>query len=171
MVSEFPPGTTPIPRNFPRRNRVISGLSTGILVVEANSGSGSLITAGCAVEQGREVFAVPGSISNPLTKGCHYLIKQGAKLVESIEDILEELQMVSHSFHAEIEKKDDPVDPLTDIDINYRQLLDYLSFDPVPVDRLIEVTGLTSDKVSSMLQILEIRGVVSSSNGFYTRIS
>ena len=171
LVSEFPPGTPPLARHFPRRNRIISGLSTGILVVEADKRSGSLITAHYAADQGREVFAVPGSIYNPLTKGCHYLIKQGAKLVESMEDILEELHLnifpgksgeiiaVKHG-NAAIENN-----------INYKQLLDKLSFDPVSIDRLIEVTGLTSDTVSSMLLILEIQGVVSSSGGLYTRIS
>ena len=170
LVSEFPPGTAPLARNFPRRNRVISGLSTGILVVEADQRSGSLITARFAADQGREVFAVPGSIYNPLTKGCHYLIKQGAKLVESLEDVLEELQVSPRPVHTGIRKQDYTGDPVTDFDIKYRQLLDNLSFDPVSIDRLVDITGLTSETVSSMLLILEIRGVVSSSNGMYMRI-
>lgn len=171
LVSEFPPGTAPLARNFPRRNRVISGLSTGILVVEADQRSGSLITARFAADQGREVFAVPGSIYNPLTKGCHYLIKQGAKLVESLEDILEELQVSPRSVHSVIGKQENAGDSVTDFDIKYRQLLDNLSFDPVSIDRLVDITGLTSETVSSMLLILEIRGIVSSSHGMYMRIS
>ena len=171
LVSEFPPGTAPLARNFPRRNRVISGLSTGILVVEADRRSGSLITAHFAADQGRDVFAVPGSIYNPLTKGCHYLIKQGAKLVESLEDILEEIQASPRSVHTGIGKQDNAGDSVTDFDIKYRQLLDNLSFDPVSVDTLVDITGLTSETVSSMLLILEIRGIVSSSHGMYMRIS
>lgn len=171
LVSEFPPGTLPLARHFPRRNRIISGLSIGILVVEADKRSGSLITARYAVEQGREVFAVPGSIYNPLAKGCHYLIKQGAKLVESIEDIMEELHLNLHTIHTGINNEDKQGHTDINIDINYRQLLDNLSFDPVSIDRLIEVTGLTSDTVSSMLLILEVQGVVSSAGGLYTRIS
>lgn len=171
LVSEFPAGTPPLAKHFPRRNRIISGLSIGILVVEADKRSGSLITANYAVEQGREVFAVPGSIYNPLTKGCHYLIKQGAKLVESIEDIVEELHLNIIPGDSEIKNAANPGNTGTENNINYRQLLDNLSFDPVSIDRLIEVTGLTSDTVSSMLLILEIQGVVSSSGGLYTRIS
>ena len=171
LISEFPPGTPPLARHFPRRNRIISGLSVGIMVVEADKRSGSLITARYAMEQGREVFAVPGSIYNPLTKGCHYLIKQGAKLVESIEDIVEELYLDLHSIQTGIKNNGKQGNIDAGIDIKYRQLLDNLSFDPVSIDRLIEVTGLTSDTVSSMLLILEVQGVVSSAGGLYTRIS
>ena len=171
LISEFPPGTPPLAKYFPRRNRIISGLSSGILVVEADKRSGSLITARFAMEQGREVFAVPGSIYNPLTKGCHYLIKQGAKLVESIEDIVEELHLNLDVIHTGIKNHDRQIYTGANIDIHYRQLLDNLSFDPVSIDRLIEVTGLTSDTVSSMLLFLEVQGVVSSAGGLYTRIS
>jgi DNA processing protein len=171
LVSEFPPATPPLAGHFPRRNRIISGLSLGILVVEADKRSGSLITARYAMEQGREVFAIPGSIYNPLARGCHHLIKQGAKLVESIEDILDELHLNFLSVHAAAIDNINPEDPGTEINLKYKQLLDNMSFDPVSIDSLIEVTGLTSETVSSMLLILEIQGVVSSSGGLYTKIS
>jgi len=171
LVSEFPPGIPPLAGHFPRRNRIISGLSLGILVVEADKRSGSLITARYAMEQGREVFAIPGSINNPLARGCHHLIKQGAKLVESIEDILEELHMNFLTVHTEAINNINPRVPGSEINLKYKQLLDNMPFDPVSIDSLIEVTGLTSETVSSMLLVLEIQGVVSSSGGLYTKIS
>jgi DNA processing protein len=170
LLSEFPPGTPPLAGNFPRRNRIISGLTLGVVVVEAAKKSGSLITARCALEQGREVFSVPGSIYNPLSKGCHHLIKQGAKLVETIDDILEELYLNVPVNHGDT--KNHAIHSISDIEfsIEYKQLLDNISFDPVSIDELIETTGLTSDTVSSMLLILEIQGYVSLSGGLYTRI-
>ncbi|MEL7449173.1 MAG: DNA-processing protein DprA [Pseudomonadota bacterium] len=166
LVSEFVAGTPPRKEHFPQRNRIISGLSLGVLVVEAAHRSGSLITAHQAIEQGREVFAIPGSIHNPLARGCHRLIREGAKLVEAAPDILEELgalanvansvQKVSITVPAESSRETDP---------DYRRLLDSLGFDPIPVDTLVERTGLTAEAVSSMLLILELEGQVKSAPG------
>jgi len=170
LVTEFPPGTSPAGSNFPRRNRIISGLSAGVLVVEAALRSGSLITARLAMEQGREVFAIPGSIQNPLSRGCHDLIKQGAKLVESVRDIIEDLGPVVLAGQT-LTRKDIPEpDRGNDLDEDYRLLLDKLAYDPVSIDQLVNTTGLTADVVSSMLLILEVRGLVSASpGGLYIR--
>lgn len=162
LVSEFPLGTPSRAQNFPRRNRVISGLARGCLVVEANLRSGSLITARLATEQGREVFALPGSIHSPLSKGCHLLIKQGAKLVDSIQDILEELGNTPISNHA-IEVPTTPTE--------YDPLLDCMGFDTVTLDALLLHSGLTGEKVSAMLLMLELEGKVASlPGGLYQRI-
>lgn len=171
LVSEFPPGVSPVAANFPRRNRIISGLSLGVLVVEAALQSGSLITARYAIEQGREVFAIPGSIHNPCARGCHYLIKQGAKLTENVEDILEELNVrVVMPVGKKTESGSDTCN-LIKLDDDCQKLLDHISFDPIPVDKLIHLTGLTADAVSSMLLSLEVQGVVSSRGGLYCRIT
>ncbi len=167
LISEFPPGTPARAENFPRRNRIISGLSVGTLVVEAAPQSGSLITARLAIEQGREVFAIPGSIHNPLARGCHALIRQGAKLVESALDVIEELGALLGSLAP---ADADPASPLpTESDClsdpDYRQLLDALGYDPVSIDELITRTGLTAEAVSSMLLVLELEGHVSSAPG------
>ncbi len=171
IVSEFPPDVPPLAKNFPRRNRIISGLSLGVLIVEAAPKSGSLITARYAMEQGREVFAVPGSIYNPLAKGCHHLIKQGAKLVETILDVVEELNINITMF----DKQGTSTGPCSGnpavLDADQQRLLEHISFDPVTVDKLIELSGLTADAVSSMLLVLEVQGIVSSSSGLYTRIN
>ncbi len=151
IVSEFALGMPALASNFPRRNRLISGLSRGCLVVEAALKSGSLITARYALEQGREVFAIPGSIHSPLSKGCHLLIKQGAKLAESGQDILEELGTVTKTLppdHAP--EKSNPENPL----------LVALGYDPVDLDTLCERSGLTADSASAMLLTLELEGVV-----------
>ncbi len=175
LVSEFPPGTKPVSANFPRRNRIISGMSTGVLVIQAALRSGSLITARYAMEQGREVFAIPGSIHNPLAKGCHTLIKQGAKLVESVNDIVEELgSLAAVVIDENVSKKNDVKNNLYEekLDVDYKVLLDTMAYDPISVDRLIELTGLTTDSVSSMLLILELRGlVVSQAGGVYMRVN
>ncbi len=174
LVSEFLPGTKPKPENFPRRNRIISGMSTGVLVIQAACRSGSLITARYAMEQGHEVFAIPGSIHNPLAKGCHALIKQGAKLVESVDDIIEELgslvTVVMEGRNAATEKGKKNVQDKTALDADYKVLLDNMTYDPISIDRLIALTGLTTDSVSSMLLILELRGlVISQAGGVYIR--
>jgi DNA processing protein len=167
LVTEFPLGTPPQPENFPRRNRIISGLSLGTLVVEAALRSGSLTTARHAVEQGREVFAIPGSIHNPLTRGCHALIRQGAKLVETAQDILEELP-----YEAVDQSSDRPESGTESgaLSVEHAQLLDYMGFDDISVDQLAARSGLTAAAVSSMLLILELEGrVISRAGGRYVR--
>jgi DNA processing protein len=154
LVSEFPIGTPPLAGNFPRRNRVISGLTRGCLVVEAALRSGSLITARQALEQGREVFAVPGSIHSPLSKGCHWLIQQGAKLVESTQDILEELRMVP----PRVRDAQEQIPPLENEASN---VLAAMGFEPVDQDTICERTGLTPDGASAILLKLELDGYVS----------
>lgn len=154
IISEFPLGTPSKPQNFPRRNRIISGLSRGCLVVEANVQSGSLITARLAAEQGREVFAIPGSIHSPLSKGCHQLIKQGAKLVDNTRDILDELDIAS-SPNANPGQHLPEQDPL----------LEAMGYDPISMDTLVERSGLTSDRLSAMLLVLELDNKVTSLPG------
>lgn len=161
IVSEFALGEPSKASNFPRRNRIISGLSRGVLVVEANLESGSLITARLAAEQGRDVFAIPGSIHSPLSKGCHRLIKQGAKLVDSIHDILEELGDA----------------PISDITADTpgtpdHPLLQQMGYDAVSLETLIQLSGLTSNQVSAMLLTLELDGKIASlPGGRYQRIN
>lgn len=158
LISEFPLGTPPLAANFPRRNRLISGMSIGCLVVEANMQSGSLITARLATEQGRDVFAIPGSIHAPQSKGCHALIRQGAKLVEIAQDILEELGSQLAAPPAKT-PGDGP------------GLLDHLGFDPVDIDTLAMRSGLTMAELSAMLLTLELEGRVSAlPGGQYQRI-
>ena len=164
LVSEYPLGTPPRRWHFPERNRLISGLSLGTLVVEAARRSGSLITARLAGDQGREVFAIPGSIHNPMSRGCHQLIRQGARLVESADDILSELApLVAHIMqnHAE----DGMTPAATERDSEYRLLIDALAFDPQTPDQLAKKSGLTIEQVSSMLLILELEGEVESLPG------
>lgn len=174
LISEYAPGTPPLPGNFPRRNRIISGLSMGVLVVEAAVQSGSLITARLAIEQGREVFAVPGSIHHPLAKGCHVLIRQGAKLVETAQHILEELG----GFVEMLNEKDlitglnkESGQPETDsvfhVDDEYKQVLKCIGFEPTSVDKVVERSGLTADAVCSMLLVLELQGYVTALSGGY----
>lgn len=181
LVSEFPPGTPPRAAHFPSRNRIIAGLSLGVLVVEAGLNSGSLITAGAAAEQGREVFALPGSLHNPLARGCHRLIRQGAQLVESVSDILEALVPLAGELAEELRGQlavtagmsgtpaPGPVgmaaasgDPAGDPgeDPDYARLLAALGHDPVAIDVLVERSGLEARAVSSMLLLLELNGRV-----------
>jgi len=159
LVSEFLPGTPPLREHFPRRNRVISGLSLGVLVVEAAVRSGSLITARLAGEQGREVFAIPGSIHNPMARGCHRLIRQGAKLVETVADLIEELGW-REGPAAPSGRVDDAPAPLPELDADYVTVLDAMGYDPATVDVLVQRTGLTPQALSSMLLSLELRGIV-----------
>lgn len=165
LVSEFPLGTHPQRSLFPQRNRLISGVSLGTLVVEAARKSGSLITARCAGEQGREVFAVPGSIHNPLARGCHKLIRQGAKLVETADDIVAELAPLSaHLVQNTLESTTRETPPRGD-DAEYDHLRKHIGHDPVSIDELAKNSGLTIDQVSSMLLILELQGEIESLSG------
>jgi DNA processing protein len=175
LVSEFPMGTPPGRALFPQRNRLISGLSLGTLVVEAARRSGSLITARLAAEQGREVFAIPGSIHNPLSRGCHQLIRQGAKLVEAADDIVGELApLAGHllgSMHEPGLSGRTQAEP-DEADTEYVKLLEGLGHDPVTTDELVERSGLTIDQVSSMLLILELEGKIEKlSGGRYSVLS
>lgn len=174
LITEMPLGTQPLPALFPQRNRIISGLSLGTLVVEAALRSGSLITARLAMEQAREVFAIPGSIHNPLARGCHQLIRQGAKLVESVKDILEEL---APQLSAVLRSDDVPAifgaqaADADGLDGDYRKLLENMGFDPVSIDQLVERSGLTAQEVASMLLILELSGHIGSRpGGLYQRL-
>ena len=163
IISEFPIGTPSRPQNFPRRNRLISGLSLGCLVVEANMQSGSLITAKCAAEQGREVFAIPGSIHSPMSKGCHQLIKQGAKLVDTIQDITDELAPhLSHLISPTVSNT---------ASAEPNALLDLMGFDPINMQALITLTNLTSEDLSATLLVLELENKIASlPGGRYQRI-
>jgi DNA processing protein len=172
LLTEYPPGVPPLAANFPRRNRIISGLSAGVLVVEAAHRSGSLITARLAGEQGREVFAVPGSIHNPLARGCHQLIRQGAVLVESADDILREIAPRLGLAAAAAIPAGPAAAPDESRDASYAELLETLGHDPASVDELALRTGLTAAEVSSMMLILELQGAVESMpGGRYARVS
>lgn len=157
IVSEFPIGTPVAAANFPRRNRLISGVAHGVLVVEAAVESGSLITARLAAEQGREVFAVPGSIHSPQSKGCHQLIKQGAKLVETAQDVIEELNWGRPPETLTSQSKDNDAVPDT--------LLLLMGFDPCGLDELAERSGLAAEVLSVMLLHLELDGRIASLPG------
>jgi len=217
LISELPLGTPVHRSQFPIRSRIVSGLSLGTLVIEAPEKSGALYTARHATNQRREVFAIPGSIYNPLVKGCHQLIKEGAKLVETVADIFEELLPIHHHSVGQTESKTkvrvsspitstklttieqtdssnnitiiDKIDSfaipnekmapgnliktkndLSDLEPDYIRLLGYLEAGPTSIDNLVEQSGLTAGDISSMLLILELRGLVATqSGGLYTR--
>ena len=196
LVSEFPLGTPAKRSHFPSRNRIISGLSMGVLVIEAGLRSGTLITARLAGEQGREIFALPGSIHNPMAKGCHRLIRDGARLVENVSEILQELAALAGRMAVDLQQRndDDAVQGLEsddchpkledsalgsakgsvwapwESDPDYRALWDCLGYDPRPVDAVIEKCGLTARAVSAMLLMLELRGMVEAHpGGAYSR--
>ncbi|MEY3804252.1 MAG: hypothetical protein RLZZ434_509 [Pseudomonadota bacterium] len=164
IISEFPLGTLSKPQNFPRRNRLISGLSLGCLVVEANLKSGSQITARLSAEQGREVFAIPGSIHSPLAKGCHQLIKQGAKLVDSLQDIVEELNL-SKAVSVTLAEENSPANQ------DQQTLLESMGYDAISIESLVQLTGLTVSTLSSMLTLLELEGRITGlAGGQYQQI-
>jgi DNA processing protein len=174
LVTEFAPGTPPRRGNFPRRNRIIAALSLGTLVVEAARRSGSLITARLANSYGRDVFAVPGSIHSPLSRGCHELIKGGAKLTETADDILRELNFSAFFANDLAQAADVPqrLRRTSGLDKDHKILLDALGYDPVDLDKLIVRTGFKPEAVSSMMLILELEGHVQAApGGRYSRVA
>jgi DNA processing protein len=175
MLTPFPPGTPPLPGNFPARNRIISGMSLGTLVVEAGLRSGSLITARLATEQGREVFALPGSVHNPQARGCHRLIRDGARLVETADEVIDELGPLAGDLARSLQSLlgDAAPDQLEKassgtqikLDGDYQALLEAVGFDPTPIDTIIRRSELTAAAVSSMLLMLELDGHVAAHPG------
>ena len=170
MISELPLGSPPRRQHFPSRNRIISGLSLAVLVIEAGLNSGTLITARKAAEQGREVFALPGSLHNPMAKGCHRLIREGARLVETTADIMQELGPVAAELQMEIRQRLEQPDTdeeetihrkktLLD-DSDYSAVWEVLGYDPKPMDVIIEQSGHSAREVSSMLLMMELKGMV-----------
>ena len=172
IVSEYPPGTSAVAFQFPQRNRIIAGLSLGVVVIEAGLRSGSLITARVAGEQGRDVFAVPGSIHNPLAEGCHSLIAEGARLVQRADEVLSALAPAAMDLGAQLRERltSDAVSPGSGKrrgapfnwreDQEYCRLLDVMGYDPASLDALVGATGFTPGALSSMLLILELEGEV-----------
>ncbi len=171
IVSEFPIGTGVKPGHFPRRNRIISGLSLGVLVVEAAIKSGSLISAHMAMDQGREVFAIPGSIHNTLARGCHLLIQQGAKLVETANDIVEELSAMALFQTRQIATNNAPTNKHNfELDNEQQMILGAVDFDNTTIDQIIVRTDLPSEVVSGTLLILELENLIySTTNGYCKR--
>ncbi|WP_455222004.1 DNA-processing protein DprA [Kaarinaea lacus] len=179
LLSEYAIGTKPVAHNFPRRNRIISGLSIGTLVVEAATQSGSLITARLAMEQGREVFAIPGSIHSPLARGCHYLIRQGAKLVETGDDVLQELAHLITKIRRDRDTSNQEKSPKNSelkgyndkaTNTTQQKLLDCMDYEPVSIDMLVQRSRLTPETISSMLVELELNGLITYSGGLYLRV-
>ncbi|MDD3375409.1 MAG: DNA-processing protein DprA [Candidatus Omnitrophica bacterium] len=159
VISEFPMSTKPLAGNFPRRNRIVSGLSLGVIVVEAAQRSGALITADLALEQGREVFAIPGKVDSPSAQGTNNLIKQGAKLVSSIEDVLEDLQINLKNARLKVLENDDQtlVKNLSDVE---QRIFDSISLKPTYLDQILEKTGLSISQASSGLLSLELKRLI-----------
>ena len=170
LVTEFLPGTAPRPQNFPQRNRIISGLSLGTLVVEASERSGSLITARLAMEQGREVFALPGSVNSTQSRGCHRLIKQGATLVETASDIVEQLSSLL-GYLAATNENGSPESGSRNTSSKENELLGLLGYDPVTLDTLVERSGWSISSVQDQIVELELQGLISSDGEFYQRLA
>ncbi|TWX73744.1 DNA-protecting protein DprA [Colwellia sp. C1TZA3] len=173
IISEFAPGIAPKAGHFPKRNRLISGLSLGVLVVEASLKSGSLITARCALEQGREVFAVPSSIYNVQAKGCHWLIKQGAKLVEDTSDIVDEFEeFVTDNLNLNRNKaKDNSTEKSKKQHLCNDPMLASVGYEITPVDLVVSRSKLPIDVVLTRLTVLELRGLVSAVPGGYLKLN
>lgn len=173
IISEFTLGTPSKPQNFPKRNRIISGLSLGCLVVEANLQSGSQITARLAAEQGREIFAIPGSIHSPMSKGCHQLIKQGAKLVDCLQDIVEELNLHTKAVMNahDIQAKNNLSNDDTAHSSPSHEIYHLIGYEPMTIENLVAICGLTVSEVSSNLMLLELEGKIASlAGGKYQKI-
>jgi DNA processing protein len=164
LISEFPPGTAAQANHFPRRNRIISGLCMGLLVVEAAQRSGSLITARMALEANREVFAIPGSIHNPLARGCNALIKEGAKLVENTHDIFDELVEYNQQPEDDFQENSQSV-----LDLEQQNLLNLIMFSPTSIDWLVQESGYSVEVISSMLLMFELQGSIATVPGGYIR--
>jgi DNA processing protein len=175
LVSEFPPGTAPRAQHFPRRNRIIAGLAWGTVVVEAAADSGSLITARRAINQGREVFAVPGSPLNPLSSGCLELLREGATLARGAADVLEQINilMIGKLHSNQIPGAAPELLPTGPrLDKEYEMLLDALGFEPASIDDLVDRTGLAPGPIASMMLILELQGRVETRPGaFFNRVT
>lgn len=169
LISEFPIDAPPHPAHFPRRNRIISGLSAGVLVVEAALKSGSLITARYALEQGRDVFAIPGSIHQAMARGCHYLIKQGAKLVEQADDVLSELSVLVRAINQL--NSGQSVDSYGNLSETEKRILMQVEYEMTPLDVVVLRSELTLVEVSSILLTLELQGYIDSVPGGYVRSS
>ncbi len=175
IISEFTLGTRPLAGHFPKRNRIISALSVGTLVVEAAAKSGSLITAKHALEQGKDVFAIPGSIHSPLSKGCHQLIRQGAKLVETVDDILQDLSQQLRPYIIDnVDHSTDTVTPsrrneASKLDPEQQILLEAIDYEATAPDQILQRTGFSAEKISSMLLILELNELIRSEQGLYSR--
>lgn len=169
LVSEFPIGTKVWPQNFPQRNRIISGLSIGVLIIEAAINSGSLITAQFAIEQNREVFALPGSIDSPKMRGCHKLIRDGAKLVESSEDVLQELANLLKYVIRDRNSVGAKVKNTQGLSAQQQGLLEFIDYDSTCVDEIVDYTGLSSSAVGAILFELELNGLITAVPGGYAR--
>ena len=178
VISEHAPGTGPLRQHFPSRNRILAGLSLGTLVVEAAEKSGALITARLAADMGREVFAIPGSIHNPMARGCHRLLREGAQLVESPVEVLDALAPLvvdlARALRGQLEPlpgdSPGPAPTPSEADSDYNRLWQAIGHDPTGMDELVMRTGLTAAALSSMLLALELDGRIASEHGRYARI-